>query len=100
MVFGGTHVHGGVDAGHGLVVGGELVDLHPVAHQLAHDLDLELVELALGDGVGLGDDGDDVDLEGVITNTQPSMQALVLRHTGEDLTLLFDAEVYFWKWQK
>ena len=67
--------------------------------RLPHPL-LEVQPLLDGHGVGLGDDGDDVDLEGVITNTQPSMQALVLRHTGEDLTLLFDAEVYFWKWQK
>ncbi len=59
-----THVHGRVDLGHGLVVDGKLVDLHAVAHQLAHDLDLELVQLALGDGVGFSDDGDDVDLRG------------------------------------
>ena len=58
-----SHVHGGVDLSHGLVVQGELVDLDPVADQLAHDLDLELVQLTLADGVRLGDDGDDVDLQ-------------------------------------
>ena len=57
-----THVHGGVDLGHGLVVRGELVDLHPVADQLAGDFDLELGQLALGNGVGFGDDWNDVDL--------------------------------------
>lgn len=66
-----THVHHGVDLCDRFVVRGELVDLHPVADQLAHDLDLELVQLALGDGVCLGNDGDDVHLqhrrEGAIT---------------------------------
>lgn len=56
------HVHGGVDLGHGLVVQGELVDLDPVADQLAHDLDLKLVQLALADGVSFGDDRDNVHL--------------------------------------
>lgn len=58
-----THIHHRVDLSHGLVVRGELVDLHPIADQLAHDLDLELVQLALGDGVCFGNDGDDVHLE-------------------------------------
>lgn len=58
-----THIHHRVDLGHGLVVRGELVDLHPIADQLAHDLDLELVQLALGDGVCFGNDWDDVHLE-------------------------------------
>lgn len=57
-----THIHGAVDLGDGLVVSGELVDLHAVAHQLAHDLNLKLVQLALRDGVGLRDDGDYVHL--------------------------------------
>lgn len=57
-----THVHGGVDLADGLVVRGELVYLHAVAHQLAHDLDFELVQLALGDCVCFGNDGNDVDL--------------------------------------
>lgn len=59
---GGTYVHGGVDLADGFVVCGELVDLDPVAHQLAHDLDFELVQLALGDCVRFGNDGDNVDL--------------------------------------
>lgn len=59
-----SYVHGGVNLADGLVVGGELIDLDAVAHQLTHDLDLELVELTLGDGVGFGNDGDDVDLRG------------------------------------
>ena len=58
-----SYVHGSVDLSHGLVVQRELVDLDPVADQLAHDLDLELVQLTLADGVRLGDDGDDVDLQ-------------------------------------
>lgn len=59
------YVHGGVDLADGLVVRGELVYLHAVAHQLAHDLDFELVQLTLGDRVRFGDDGDDVDLRRV-----------------------------------
>lgn len=57
-----AYIHGCVDLGHSLVVQGELVDLDAVADQLAHDFDLEFVELALADGVGLGDDGDYVHL--------------------------------------
>lgn len=57
-----AHVHGAVDLGDGLVVGGELIDLDAVAHQLAHDLDLKLVQLALRDGVRLRDDWDYVHL--------------------------------------
>lgn len=59
-----SYVHGGVDLADGLVVGGKLVDLDAIAYQLTHDLDLELVELTLGDGVSFGNDGDDVDLRG------------------------------------
>lgn len=58
-----THVHGGVDLCHRFVVRGELVDLDAVAHQLAHDFNLELVQLALGNRVGFRDNGDDVHLQ-------------------------------------
>lgn len=57
------YVHGRVDLRYGLVIQGELVDLDPVADQLAHDFDLELVQLALTDGVGFGDHWDDVNLQ-------------------------------------
>lgn len=57
------YVHCRVDLGYGLVIQGELVDLDPVADELAHDFDLELVQLALTDGVGFGDHRDDVDLQ-------------------------------------
>lgn len=57
-----THVHGAVDLGDGLVVGGELIDLHSVAHQLTHDLNLKLVQLALRDGVRFGDNWDYIHL--------------------------------------
>lgn len=59
-----THIHDCIDLCDSLVICGKLVDLDPVADQLTHDLDLELVELALGDGVSLGNDGDDVHLPG------------------------------------
>lgn len=59
-----AHIHDCVNLGHSLVVSGKLVDLNPVADQLAHDLDLELVELTLGDGVSLGNDGNNVHLPG------------------------------------
>lgn len=58
-----THIHGGVDLGDCIIVCGELVDLHSVAHQLAHDLDLEFMELALGDCIGFSDDGDYIHLK-------------------------------------
>lgn len=59
-----AHIHDCVDLGNSLVISGKLVDLDPIADQLAHDLDLELVELTLGDGVSLGNDGNDVHLPG------------------------------------
>lgn len=59
-----AHIHDCVNLCNSLVIRGKLVDLDPVADQLAHDLDLELVELALGDGVSLGDDGNNVHLPG------------------------------------
>lgn len=46
-----SYVHGGVDLCHRLVVDGELVDQNTVADQLTGDLDLELGQLAFGDGV-------------------------------------------------
>ena len=58
-----THVHHRVDLGDCFVVRGELVDLHTIADQLAHYLYLELVQLALGDGVRFGNDRDDVHLQ-------------------------------------
>lgn len=57
-----THIHDCINLSNGLVVSGKLVDLDSVADQLTHDLDLELVELALRDGVGLGNDGNYVHL--------------------------------------
>jgi hypothetical protein len=57
-----THVHDCINLGDSLVIGGKLVDLDSVADQLTHDLDFELVELALGDGVSLGNDGDYIHL--------------------------------------
>ena len=51
-----------VDLGHGLVLQRELVDGDSVGLKLVHDLGFELLELGLVDGVGLGDDGDDVHL--------------------------------------
>lgn len=60
-----SYVHGGVDLADGFVVCRELVYLDAVAHQLAHDLDLELVQLALRDRVRFGNNGDNVDLRKV-----------------------------------
>lgn len=45
------YVHGGVDLGHGFVIGGELVDLHSVADQLTGDFDFELGQLTLRDSI-------------------------------------------------
>lgn len=59
-----AHIHDCVNLCNSLIICGKLVDLDPVADQLAHDLDLELVELALRDGVSLGDDGNNVHLPG------------------------------------
>jgi len=58
-----THIHHGVDLSHCFVVSGELIDLHAIADQLAHDLYLKLVQLALGDGVCFGNDRDNVHLQ-------------------------------------
>lgn len=57
-----THIHDCIDLCNSLIVRGKLVDLHSIADQLTHDLDLELVEFALGDGVSLGNDGNYVHL--------------------------------------
>lgn len=57
-----SYVHSGVDFGHGLIIQGELVDLDAIADQLTHDFDLKLMQLALTDGVSLGDHRDDVHL--------------------------------------
>ena len=59
---GEVRVHGLIRFGDGLVRDGELVDLHVVVKQFRHHLLLEVVQFLLIDGVGLGDDGDDVDL--------------------------------------
>ena len=58
-----SYIHCSVDLSDGLVVEGELVYLDPVADQLAHDFDLELVQLTLTDGVRFGDHWDDVHLQ-------------------------------------
>lgn len=58
-----THIHGGVDLCDCVVVCGELIDLHSVAHQLTHDFNLEFMELALGDCIGFSDDGDYIHLK-------------------------------------
>lgn len=63
MANGATYVHGGVDLSDGLVIGGELVDLNSIADQLAGDLELELGQLALGDGIRLGDDWNNIYLQ-------------------------------------
>lgn len=59
-----THIHDCINLCNCLVISGKLVDLDPIADQLAHDLNLELVELTLGDGVSLGNDGNNVNLPG------------------------------------
>lgn len=38
-----AYIHGSVDLTDSLVICGKLVDLDAIAHQLTHDLDLELV---------------------------------------------------------
>lgn len=58
-----THIHHRVDLSHCFVVCGELIDLHAIADQLAHNLYLKLVQLALGDGVCFGNDRDNVHLK-------------------------------------
>lgn len=57
------YIHCCVDLSYGLIIQGELVDLDPVADQLTHDFDLELVQLALTDGVRFGNHWDDVHLQ-------------------------------------
>lgn len=58
-----TYVHGGVDLGDGLVIGGKLVDLNAVADQLAGDFELELGQLTLGDGIRLSNDWNNIYLQ-------------------------------------
>lgn len=57
-----THVHGGVDLCDSFILCGELINLHAVTDQLAHDLDLQLVQFAPVHSIRLGNDGDDVHL--------------------------------------
>lgn len=57
-----TYVHGGVYLTDSFVICRELIYLDAVAHQLAHDLYFEFVELTLGDCVRFGNDGNYVDL--------------------------------------
>lgn len=59
-----AHIHDCINLGNSLIIRGKLVDLDPIADQLTHDLDLELVELTLGDGVSFGNDGNNVHLPG------------------------------------
>lgn len=61
-----AHIHNCVNLSNSLVISGKLVDLNPIADQLAHDLDLELVELTLGNSVSLGNDGNNVHLSGSV----------------------------------
>lgn len=58
-----TYVHGGVDLGDRLVIGGKLVDLNSVADQLAGDLELELGQLTFGDGIRLSNDRNNIYLQ-------------------------------------
>lgn len=58
-----SHIHCGVDLRHRLIIGGKLVDLHPVAYELAGDFDFELGQLTLRDGIRLGDDWNNINLE-------------------------------------
>ena len=78
-----THVHGGVDLTDGFVVCRELIDLDTVAHQLAHDLYFELVELALGDCVCFGNDGNDVDLQREQKACCPGLHAYTVLYQGQ-----------------
>lgn len=57
-----TYVHGGIDLADRFVVCWELIYLDAVAHQLAHNLYFEFMQLALGDCVRFGNDGNYVDL--------------------------------------
>lgn len=57
------YIHCCVDLSYGLIIQGELVDLDTVADQLTHDFDLELVQLALTDGVCFCNHWDDVHLQ-------------------------------------
>lgn len=61
---GKPYIHAGVDLCHRLIIGGKLVDLHTVANQLACDFYFELGQFTLGDGIWLGDDGDNINLGG------------------------------------
>lgn len=60
-----THIHDRINLCNSFIIRGKLVDLDPIADQLTHDLDLELVELTLGNGVRFGDDGNNVHLPGL-----------------------------------
>lgn len=57
-----TYIHGGVDLCHSFILCGELINLHAVTDQLAHDLDLQLVQFAPVHSVSLRNDGNDVHL--------------------------------------
>lgn len=57
------YIHSSVDLSDGLIIEGELVNLDAVADQLTHDFNLELVQLALTDGVSFSDHWDDVHLQ-------------------------------------
>lgn len=57
-----SYVHSSVDFGYSLVIQRELVDLDPIANELTHDFDLELVQFRLTDSVGFGDDRNNVHL--------------------------------------
>lgn len=57
-----TYVHGGIDFADGFIICWELIYLYAIAHQLTHNLNFELMKLALGDCVRFGNDGNYVDL--------------------------------------
>lgn len=58
-----SYIHGWVDLCNRLVISWELVDLHSIANQLTGDFDFELGQFALGDGIWLGNDWDNIDLQ-------------------------------------
>lgn len=68
-----SYIHWGIDLTDGFIVCWKLIYLHAIAHQLTHYLNFELVELTLGDCIGFGNDGDDVDLRGDRKSLQDSV---------------------------
>lgn len=73
-----SYVHSSVDFGYSLIIQRELVDLDTVADKLTHDFDLELVQLALTDGVSFSNDRNDVHLWQDGTQTHFSSSAVII----------------------